>query len=172
MQVRIGDDPRSPVAAEVSGRVWLSTPAYLMDGYGFPPVLEPPETVDGWWGTPDIGRLSADAHLTVSGRLDDTFRTSSGHLVNSGSVAAALEGYPGVAEAAVVPLAGATGPELGVPVERIGDVSVAELRRHLARTLPDWSRPRVIELATALPRLANGRIDRRACIEILQEAAP
>jgi long-chain acyl-CoA synthetase len=171
VSVRIGDDPRSPVEPEVPGRIWLSTPAYLMEGYGFPPALEAAGTVDGWWGTPDVGRLSADGCLTVSGRLDDTFRTSSGHLVSSDSVAAVLEGYPGVAEAAVVSLAGAKGPELALLVESFGDLSVAELRRHLARALPAWSQPRVIELAPALPRLANGRIDRRACIEILQEAA-
>jgi long-chain acyl-CoA synthetase len=171
VRVRTGDDPRSPVALEAAGRIWLSTPAFLMDGYGFPPKLEAPATVDGWWGTPDIGRLSADGRLTVSGRLDDTFRTGAGHLVNSASIAAALEGYPGVAETAVVTLAGATGPELGVLVQSAGDLSIAELRRHLAQALPAWSQPRVIELAPALPRLANGRVDRRACIEILEEAA-
>jgi acyl-CoA synthetase (AMP-forming)/AMP-acid ligase II len=47
---------------------------------------------------------------------------------------------------------------------------MADLRGHLARSLPVWSRPRVIETIGALPRLSNGRIDRRACIAVLEKA--
>lgn len=170
VQVRIGDDPRAPLPAGAPGRIWLSSPDYMMDGYGYPPVVEPPETVDGWWGTPDIGALDASGYLTVSGRLDDTFRTSAGHLVNPASVAAALEGYPGVIDTAVVPLADPTGPILGVLVEGAARLSVTDLRGHLARALPAWSQPRVVEITGALPRLSSGRIDRRACIAILEKS--
>ena len=168
VDVRIGDDPRAPVPASCSGRIWLSTPAYMMAGYGFPPDLEPPETVDGWWGTPDIGTLDARGSLAVSGRLDDCFRTSAGHLVDPASVAAALEGYPSVIDTAVVPLATPTGPALGVLIESAAPLRASDLRGHLARSLPVWSRPRVIETTAALPRLSSGRIDRRACIAILE----
>jgi acyl-CoA synthetase (AMP-forming)/AMP-acid ligase II len=170
VEVRIGDDPRVPVPASSPGRIWLSTPAYMMDGYGFPPVLQSPETVDGWWGTPDVGALDARGSLAVSGRLDDCFRTNAGHLVDPGSVAAALEGYPSVIDAAVVPLATSAGPALGVLIESPSTLRASELRGHLARSLPIWSRPRVIETTAALPRLSSGRIDRRACIAILEKS--
>lgn len=170
VEVRIGDDPRAPAPASSSGRIWLSTPAYMMDGYGFPPDLEPPDTVDGWWGTPDIGALDARGSLAVSGRLDECFRTSAGHLVDPASVAAALEGYPSVIDTAVVPLATSTGPALGVLIESAAPLRASDLRGHLARSLPVWSRPRVIETTAALPRLSSGRIDRRACIAILEKS--
>src|SRR5205823_3839419 len=132
VRISIGDDPRPPTPPGAPGRIWLSAPEYMMGGYGFPPALEPLDTVAGWWGTPDIGALHPDGRLTVSGRLDDTFRTSAGHLVNGSSVAAALRGFPGIAEVAVVPIAAAMGPALGVLVESAASVYPTDLRAHLA----------------------------------------
>jgi acyl-CoA synthetase (AMP-forming)/AMP-acid ligase II len=168
--VRIGDDPRVLLPAGTPGRIWLSTTEYMMDGYGFPPRIEPPEMIDGWWGTPDTGTLDARGHLTVSGRVDDCFRTDAGRIVSPASVAAALDSYPGVIETAVVPLAGSTGPVLGILVESDRQLSVTDLRWHLSRSLPAWSQPRVIETTGAIPRLSSGRIDRRACIAILEKS--
>ena len=139
-----------------------------MQGYGFAPAIEVPPAVDGWWGTPDVGLLDPDGTLTVTGRLDDCVRTSAGHVINPAAVAEALEGCPGVTDSAVVPLHAAADPALGVLVECRPPVSAVELRAHLARTLPAWSRPRVVETIAALPRLPSGRIDRRACIAVLE----
>ena len=170
VDLRIGDDPRRPVPVGTLGRIWLSTPRFTMDGYGFPPDLESPETVDGWWATPDVGQLDEAERLTVSGRLDDCFRSDAGHLVNPDTVAAALESYPGVTDAAVVTLATAAGPRLGVLLESAGPLSAVDLRGHLSRAVPPWSQPRVIETIGALPRLSNGRADRRACIALLERS--
>jgi acyl-CoA synthetase (AMP-forming)/AMP-acid ligase II len=167
--VRIGDDPRAPLPVGELGRVWVSAPASLMDGYGFPPDLERPETVDGWWATPDLGALDADGCLGISGRRDEAFRTSAGHLVSPASVAAALERYPGVVDTAVVPLAAPGGPVLGVLVESAAPLSAGDLRRHLGRSLPAWSQPRAVQSTCALPRLASGKVDRQACIAILEQ---
>lgn len=169
VELRIGDDPRAPLPRGTLGRIWLSSPRHMMDGYGFPPDLKPVDSVDGWWPTPDVGHLDEAGYLTIAGRLDDCVRTEAGCLVNPARVAAALEDYPGVTDVAVVPLATAMGPVLGVMVESTEAVPVAELRRHLARTLPVWAQPRVLEACRALPRLSSGRADRRACIEILEQ---
>jgi len=168
VEVRIGDDPRAPLSPGRLGRIWLWCPRSLMQGYGFPPHLEPPNLVEGWWPTPDVGVLDERGYLTVAGRLDDCVKTAAGHLVNAAEVAALLEQYPGVREVAVVPLETAAGPVLGVLMESAEALGFVELRRHLARSLPPWSQPRVLETAPALPRLESGRVDRLACIEILQ----
>ncbi len=170
VRVRIGDDPRNPAPPGTTGRIWVSTPDYMMDGYGVPPRLDPPDTVDSWWGTPDVGALDDDGRLTLVGRLDDCFRTAAGHLVSPSSVSEALDGYPSVRDTAVVPLDASSGPVLGVLVECADGVRAADVRGHLARSLPAWSQPRVVETTGALPRLDNGRIDRRACIAILEAA--
>ena len=161
-------DPRAPHPADTLGRIWISSPRCLTEGYGFPPDLEPPETVNGWWPSPDVGSLDEAGLLTIAGRLDDCFRTAAGHLVNPGAVAAALVDYPGVTDTAVVPLATTTGPVLGVLVESATRLSSVDLRSHLLRSVPVWSQPRIVETTDALPRLASGRVDRRACITLLE----
>jgi acyl-CoA synthetase (AMP-forming)/AMP-acid ligase II len=44
------------------------------------------------------------------------------------------------------------------------------LRAKIADTLPPWSWPRVLEVVPALPRLPNGKPDRRACVTLLTGA--
>jgi acyl-CoA synthetase (AMP-forming)/AMP-acid ligase II len=166
VSVRIGDDPRAPASAGEPGRIWLSTPLY-MDGYGFPPAVEPAKSVGGWHETKDTGYLDEAGYLMHTGRVDDCVRTRAGYLVNPGDVAAAIEGYAGVKDAAVVPLDTHTGPVLGALVEATPELDAVELRSHLGRTLPPWAQPRVLEITRELPRLPGGRTDRMACVEIL-----
>ena len=116
-----------------------------------------------------MGRLDTDGRLTLLGRLDDCIRTGAGHLVNAVEVAAALEGYPGVTDTAVVPLDAPAGLVLGVLVQSPEPLRSSDLRGHLARSLPPWARPRVLETVRELPRLATGRTDRRACIDLLDK---
>jgi acyl-coenzyme A synthetase/AMP-(fatty) acid ligase len=168
VNVRIADDPRSPLPAGAVGRIWVSAPSFLMDGYGVPPDVAPPDTVEGWWGTPDVGALERDGRLVLAGRLDDCIRTPAGHLVSASSIAGALDRDADVVEAAVVPL---TIGAFGVLAECGPTVSEPELRRRLAHRLPAWSQPRVVATTGALPRLHNGRVDRRACIAILEARA-
>lgn len=170
VELRIGDDPRAPFPAATPGRLWLSAPRYMMDGYGFPPDVQPPESVDGWWPTPDVGQVDGAGYLTILGRLDDCFRTNAGHLMNPAAVGAALETYPGVTDVAAVPLGTTKGPVVGVLVQGVETLRVTDLRRHLARALPAWAQPSVLDTTDALPRLPSGKMDRRACIEILKKA--
>jgi acyl-CoA synthetase (AMP-forming)/AMP-acid ligase II len=170
VEIRIGDHPDAPVATGALGRIWLKSPLYMMDGYGFPPNLERGKTVDGWWATPDAGHLDERGALTIAGRLDDCIRTGAGYLVNASDVAAALEAFPGVSDAAVVPIETPAGPVLGALVESAQRLGTADLRSHLSRRLPPWALPRTVEVTTALPRLSSGRTDRRACIAILQSS--
>lgn len=160
-------DPGTPHPAGMLGQIWISSPRCLTEGYGSPPDLEPPETVHGWWPSPDVGSLDEGGFLTIAGRLDDCFRTAAGYLINPGAVAAALENFRGVTDTAVVPLETTTGPVLGVLVESATPLSTVDLRNHLLRSVPRWSQPRIVETTDALPRLASGRVDRRACITLL-----
>jgi long-chain acyl-CoA synthetase len=167
--VVVGDQPERPAPAGALGAIWARTP-WSMEGYGFPGHVKPRRTVGGWWPTPDVGYMDAAGYLTVTGRKDDCIRTAAGHLVNPGDVAAAVERYRGIVDAAVVPLGDALDPAVGVLVEAAATLDLNDLRRHLAGVLPSWSRPRVIERVDALPRLAGGKVDRLACIDLLARA--
>jgi long-chain acyl-CoA synthetase len=171
VRVRVGDDPRAPLPMGAVGRIWVSAPHYLMDGYGVPPNVEPPDTIDGWWGTPDVGALADGDRLVLAGRRDDCVRTAAGHLVSASSIADALDGHPGVIDTAVVPIDVGGAVAFGVLAECGPSVGEADLRGRLARALPPWSQPRVVATIAALPRLDNGRVDRRACIAMLEARA-
>ncbi len=169
VRVSIGDDPREPLGPGQTGRIWVKSP-WGMEGYGFSQALEPREDLEGWWPTSDIGFLDETGYLTLIGRMDDCVKLSSGYLVNLADVADILTSCPGVTDVAVVPIDAAAGPRIGALVESEA-LSPLELRSHLARSLPPWSHPQVLQVTHELPRLPGGKPDRKACIAILEKSA-
>jgi long-chain acyl-CoA synthetase len=171
VRIRIGDDPRAPVPAGEVGRVWISS-AGCAQGYGFPPDLDPLTQVGEWWPSPDVGRLDGDGRLLLSGRLDDCVRTGAGHVVSPAVVAEVLESYPGILEAVVMSLGPPARPVLAALLECAVTVSTDALREHLARALPPWARPRLLQQTRSLPRLPSGKPDRLACAAALEGQWP
>ena len=144
----------------------------LMDGYGIPPDLDPPDTVDGWWGTPDAGRLGGRRAARPRGtprRLhQDAGRAPRERVLHRRSAGRGRGRGGGGRRAA----GGARAvPRSACSRSARPTVTEPELRRRLAHRLPGWSQPRVVATTGALPRLDNERIDRRACIEILEARA-
>ena len=169
VEIHIGDHPGQPAAPDEIGRIWVRGP-WQMAGYGFPPHVERPGDVDGWWPTQDLGRLRADGYLVLAGRMDDAIRTRENRVVNLAHVAARLRGIAGVVDAVVVAIDTPSGRSFGAVVECDDGLTVAQLRRTLADMLPPWSWPRALELVPALPRLPNGKPDRQACARHLAAA--
>lgn len=171
VEVHIGDHPSQAASPGEIGRIWFRGP-WQMAGYGFPPHVERPGDVEGWWPTHDRGVLRSDGYLVLAGRLDDAIRSRDNRTVSLVHVATAIAGLPGVRDVAVVPVDGAGGLVFGAVVESDASLTAAELRTKLAGVLPPWSSPRVIEIVAALPRLANGKPDRQACARLLASRAP
>jgi long-chain acyl-CoA synthetase len=171
VEVAIGEHPASPAPPGSGGRIWVRSP-WQMGGYGFPPALERPGDIDGWWPTRDLGVLDADGYLRLTGRMDDAIRTRENRLVDLSAVAMALREIPGITDAVVVPLDSGVGPTFGAVVQCEPELTVTEIRRRVADALPPWSWPRSFRLVPALPRLANGRADRRGCIGLLATGPP
>jgi acyl-coenzyme A synthetase/AMP-(fatty) acid ligase len=118
---------------------------------------------DGWLHTGDRGRLDADGHLWVEGRLDDTIVTG-GENVSAVEVEEALRAHPAVAEAAVV---GRPDPGWGQAIVAYlviageapgpGDEAlVAHCRERLAR----HKAPKEIHRVAELPRTGSGKVAR------------
>jgi amino acid adenylation domain-containing protein len=117
--------------------------------------------------TGDLGQWNADGSLAISGRLDDQVKIR-GFRVEPGEVAAALGGYPGVNDCAVV--ARAPGPgELRLAAylttNAAAPPSYAEISDYLAGLLPDYMIPSSVTVLDALPLSPNGKIDRTALPE-------
>lgn len=135
----------------------------LASGYRLDPVATATAFVDGWYVTPDVGRLEMDGRLAVLGRRDDMVITG-GVNVSLGAVAAALTGHRGVADAAAYARAD---PEWGqrivaVVVAHDEAPTLAELRAFVAEALEPAAAPRELVLVAALPMLSSGKLDRQA----------
>lgn len=167
VMVAIGERPDVRVEAGGVGRVWIRSP-HLMTGYGIPPRVDALGDVDGWWPTQDLGRLDAGGRLWLEGRLDQSVRTRDGRLVNLGAVEAQVRDLPGVRDVAVVQTMAGGGATFAAVVAFADDGSGGHQLR--LADLPDWARPRRVVRVPSLPRLANGKVDRRGCAALVAAA--
>jgi len=92
--------------------------------------------------------------LEFVGRVDGQVKVR-GFRVEVGEVESVLSGFAGVRGAAVA----ADGDRLVGAV--VGEVDVAALREHVARTLPEYMVPALV-LVDALPLTPSGKVDRAA----------
>ncbi|MEU6682005.1 amino acid adenylation domain-containing protein [Streptomyces sp. NPDC046832] len=114
----------------------------------------------------DLVAWRADGTLEFLGRSDGQVKIR-GFRVETGEVEAALVTHPAVGDTAVVPhtdpasgrtvLVGHVVPVAGAPVP-----TAAQLRSHLASSLPEHMIPALFTTLDALPLTANGKVDRRA----------
>jgi len=135
-----------------------------MRGYHNRPQATAEAFRDGWFLTGDLGYLDHDGFLFIVDRKKDLINRG-GEKVYPKEVEDVLYSHPGVAAAAV----------LGVPHERLGE----EVKAYLAlkagvlvteEELIAWARarmaphkyPRVVEFRASLPKLATGKIDKKA----------
>jgi O-succinylbenzoic acid--CoA ligase len=156
--------PLDGVRARVDdGRVVLGG-VTLAKGYR-KPVQPDPFAEPGWFRTDDVGAIDDSGVLRVLGRVDDAISTG-GLTVLPQLVETAVATHPAVADCAV----------FGVADDRLGQrvvaavviapgceaPTLAELRAHVASTLPSTAAPREIHLVDELPRRGIGKVDRRA----------
>ncbi|NNJ08436.1 amino acid adenylation domain-containing protein, partial [Streptomyces sp. PKU-MA01144] len=140
------------------GRAGLTAERFVADPFGAPGGR--------MYRSGDLVAWRADGTLEFLGRTDGQVKIR-GFRVETGEVEAALVTHPAVGGAAVVPhtdpasgrtvLVGHVVPAGGAPVP-----GAAELRAHLAASLPEHMLPAVFGTLEALPLTANGKVDRAA----------
>ncbi|WP_343716268.1 amino acid adenylation domain-containing protein [Inquilinus sp.] len=108
----------------------------------------------------DLARHLPDGSLQVVGRADHQVKIR-GYRVEPGEVEAALQALDGVQQAAVVVHRPEGGEARLVGFVTLASGDVAALRPALAARLPGPMVPAQIVALDRMPRLANGKIDRR-----------
>ena len=150
---------RGCIAARYVGQPELSAQKFLAapDGSG-----------DRMFRTGDAARVIAgSAGLVLEGRLDLQVKVR-GQMVNLSHVEAEAEKVPGVAAAAATSCMVGTELELGLffvrseilPAGAQQQLSPADVRAALQRTLPAYAVPKYAEAIASLPRTASGKIAR------------
>jgi O-succinylbenzoic acid--CoA ligase len=141
----------------------------LMDRY-YQQLLGHPIDVDGWLHTGDLGSMSVDKQLSVTGRRSELI-ISGGENIWPEAVEAALASHADVSDVCVV---GIDDHEWGqrvvafiVPTKTSQTHSLAEWRDHVAESLPRFMAPRQVVLVDSIPRSALGKPQRQALKETL-----
>lgn len=161
-----------------SNRIAIAGPQ-LMTRYldGESPFIE--EGGQRWLISGDTGNVLASGRVEIHGRADDVI-TSGGLSISPAPVRAATLSAPGVTDAWIV----------GVPDDKWGQIVTAlvipehypqseddmrafgqRIRDHVGFQLGRIQAPRQVILTTTLPRLALGKIDRKAA-RLLAESNP
>ena len=145
----------------------------LMNRY-YQQQLGHPIDGDGWLHTGDLGSMSVDNQLLVTGRRSELI-ISGGENIWPEAVEAALTSHPDVNDVCVV---GIDDQEWGqrvvafiVPTKTSQTRSLAEWRDHVAETLPRFMAPRQVVLVDNIPRSALGKPQRQALKETLTSHA-
>jgi len=114
-EVRIVDDEGHPLRQGQEGEICVRGPAMLL-GYGDPEATAASFDAEGYFATGDLGRLSDDGAIIVTGRKKDLINRG-GEKVSAKEVEDILHRMPGVREAAVV----------AMPHPRLGETLCAYL---------------------------------------------
>ncbi len=172
-EVEIVDRDDSPVTRGQEGYVRIRN-AYLFPGYLNNPQAEQKALRHGWFYPGDMGYLTEEGDFIVTGRADDVFNIG-GFKVNAMLIDFVLQSIEGIEDAACFLMPDEVGSqELVAYVELAGDVAphevLDEARLALLVKLGQGAVPKKIFEIDAVPRNANGKANRSACIELATKA--
>ncbi|AGL16497.1 non-ribosomal peptide synthetase [Actinoplanes sp. N902-109] len=161
------------VGGSAVGRGYLGRPgrtagAYLPDPYAAEPGAR-------MYATGDVVRRLPDGNLVFLGRNDHQVKVR-GYRIELGEIETALREHPGVADGVVAVRRSRTGVDqlaaYLVP-ERPGPApDPAELRAHLAGTLPPYLLPQSYTVIDEVPLTPNGKVNRDALPDPQPAAGP
>ncbi len=168
------DEALRPVPAGIPGELYIGGAGVARGYLGRPELTAERFVPDGLSGvagerlyrTGDLVRHRADGELEFLGRTDGQVKLR-GFRIELGEIEAALAAHPAVKEAVVVLRREPGGAERLVAylTWREERPAADDLRRFLARTLPEHMLPSAYEVLPSWPLTVHGKIDRRALPE-------
>jgi acyl-CoA synthetase (AMP-forming)/AMP-acid ligase II len=145
------------------GEILFRSPT-IMSGYWNKPELTAAVVRDGWIHTQDLGFVDGSKFVYVVDRKRDMI-ISGGENIYSWEVEEALRAHPDVAEVAVIAVPDEVwGESVKACVQmRPGrSASEVELIDYTRSKIASYKKPRSIDFVQSLPRLFNGKIDKKA----------
>jgi acyl-CoA synthetase (AMP-forming)/AMP-acid ligase II len=160
-RIRIVRPDDSDVGVGEIGEILVQGPG-VMNGYWNNSTATANALRDGWFYTGDLGMFDSDRFVFVVDRKKDMI-ISGGENIYSWEVEEALRSHAAVAEAAVIGVPDAEwGEAVKAFVVMCDAVSADDLIAHCRATIASYKKPKSIDFVEALPRLFNGKIDKKA----------
>jgi acyl-coenzyme A synthetase/AMP-(fatty) acid ligase len=171
-QVQVVDAEDRPLPTGAEGIIRV-TNHYLAPGYINAPEATAASFRSGWFYPGDVGLWDAQGGFHVTGRSNDQFNLG-GHKVNAQLLDFALLGVPGVKDAITFTLPdieGTEGLRAFLSLEAGADMTavLSQARLALLALGGEAILPKRFLFADSLPRNANGKADRRACVLLVAE---
>jgi amino acid adenylation domain-containing protein len=170
LRIYVVDRALRPVAAGVAGELLVAGigvgRGYLGDrvktARTFVPDPFPGRRGGRLYRTGDQVRWRPSGDLEFLGRFDSQIKIR-GLRVELGEIESALTRHPAVRQTVVLTLDGAASdPYLCAYVVADGEVEITALKRHLARSLPEYMIPSRFVLLDEMPLNTSGKVDRGA----------
>ena len=162
--LKILDDQGLELPQGAKGEVVASGPN-IMQGYWRDPEATAKALDHNGYHTGDVGFEDPDGFIFLEGRRDNLLKVG-GHRINPQDVEDALLATELAVEAAVVgiddDLLGKRLAALVVPLN--GDTSPEAIMEKCSSLLPKYKMPAELRFVRALPKNANGKVDRNGCI--------
>jgi long-chain acyl-CoA synthetase len=163
VRMRVQDEAGRPLPDGEPGEIAISG-HNVMKGYWRHPAATAETVVDGWLRTGDIGVRDPDGLFRIVDRKKDLI-IRGGFNIYPREIEEVLHQHPAVAEAAVVGVPHPThGEEVAAVVTLKSGASAtpSELREFVRARVAPYKYPRIVRVATALPKGPTGKILRRA----------
>jgi acyl-CoA synthetase (AMP-forming)/AMP-acid ligase II len=162
-EVKIVREDRTACDTGEIGEILFRSPT-IMSGYWNKPELTAEVVRDGWIHTQDLGFVDGSKFVYVVDRKKDMI-ISGGENIYSWEVEEALRAHPDVADVAVIAVPDEVwGESVKACVQmRPGrSASEVELIDYARSKIASYKKPRSIDFVQSLPRLFNGKIDKKA----------
>ncbi|MDQ1355345.1 MAG: hypothetical protein QG657_5655 [Acidobacteriota bacterium] len=140
-------------------------------------IENPFKTGDRLYRSGDMGRFLENGEMEYSGRIDQQVKIR-GFRIELAEIENRLLEYDGIKEAVILVEETATDKYLCAYIVSLKEITLMELRTHLAGKLPDYMIPSYFVRLGQIPLTPNGKIDKKAFprihgnAELLAESAP
>ena len=170
-EIYLLDENLQPTPVEIAGEIYLG--GRLARGYLNRPDLTAEKFIPNpfnkepgarLYRTGDLGRYLSDGSIEFMGRIDDQIKIR-GFRIEPAEVEKTFGQHPSIVEAVVLAREDKPGNRRLVAylVARVEKPTTAgELRKFLTARLPEYLVPSAFVLLEVLPRMSNGKVDRRA----------
>ena len=161
VDLRIADDADHPLPAGATGMIQVRG-AGLFNGYwNLPEATHAEFTADGFFRTGDLGSISADGYVSITGRAKDLI-ISGGYNVYPAEVEATIDQLEAVRESAVVAV---PHPDFGeavtafvVPAGDVTPPTSSQIIQWCRDRLANYKVPKRVHIVAELPRNTMGKV--------------